>query len=140
MAGHLKPHIHTKFHIDFDWWKKQNRNFRIYLQSHLCPECREIYSVNSEEIDWVDPDTAEVRRVDGLWQALRTCCSHKPDYITDDTPIAAAVFRIFLANNNTPLSPLELSEVMGRKTPELILKTLSGRKIYNGIRPVTEEQ
>ena len=140
MAKPLKPSIYTKFHIDFDWWEKQERDFRVYLHSHLCPECRKNYSVqDSRQIDWVDPDTAEVHRVDGLWQALRTCCRYKPDYISDETPIVAATFRLFLANDNTPLSPLELSEALGRKTPELILRTLAGRKVYKGIRPVKEK-
>ncbi len=138
----LKPDINTKFHIDFDWWKRQNRNFRIHLRSHLCPECQESYTTHrdTEEIDWIDPDTAEVRRVDGLWQALRTCCSRKPNYMTDSTPLTDAVFRVFLANDNTPLSAIELSEAIGRKTPETILTTLARRKVYLGIRPVTGDQ
>jgi hypothetical protein len=134
----LKPDINTKFHIDFHWWDKQNTNFRVHLWSQLCPECRESYVSyrDTEDIDWIDPDTAEVRRVDGLWQTLRSCCSLKPEYITDQTPLVMAAFRVFLANDNTPMSALELSEAIGRKTPETILTTLAGRKVHKGIRPV----
>ncbi len=140
MVRNLKPDITTKLHIDFNWWKKQKRNFRVHLWSQLCAECQESYGSyrETEDIDWIDPHTAEVRRVDGLWQALRTCCSLKPGYITDQTPLAAAVFRVFLANDNTPLSALELSEAIGRKTPEAILVTLTGGKVYNGIRPINQ--
>jgi len=138
MVQNLKSDITTKFHIDFNWWKAQKRNFRIHLWNQLCSECRERFVSHreTEDIDWIEPDTAEVRRVDGLWQALRTCCSLKPGYITDQTPLATAAFRVFLANDNTPLSALELSEAIGRKTPETILDTLAGGKVYKGIRPV----
>jgi hypothetical protein len=138
MVRRLKPNITTKFHIDFSWWEKHKINFRIHLWNQLCPDCRESYVSyrETEDIDWIDPATAEVRRVDGLWQALRTCCSLKPEYITDQIPLGTAAFRVFLANANTPLSALELSEAIGRKTPETILATLAGGKVYKGIRPV----
>jgi hypothetical protein len=137
MARWIKPDLETKFHIDFDWWERGGHDLRIYLQSHLCSECRVIYSNHrgSEEVDWIDPDTAEVSRVDALWQSLRTHCSQRPDFIDENTPLTDAVFRIFLANGNTPLSATELHEILGRYTPETILRTLSGRQIYKGIRP-----
>ena len=88
------------------------------------------------EVDWIDPDTAEVARVDALWQSLRTHCSQRPDFIGDNTPLTDAVFRVFLTNGNEPLSAVELQEILGRYTPETILRTLGGRKIYKGVRPM----
>ena len=84
MVRGRKSDINTKFHIDFDWWTEGARNFRVVLHSHLCPECRAKYQDYREakDIDWIDDDTAEVRRVDGLWQALKTHCGHQPDYIS----------------------------------------------------------
>jgi hypothetical protein len=139
MAKWSKPDLDTKFHIDFDWWKKTGRDFRVHLRSNLCSECQEMYgsSMAAEEIDWIDPDTAEVKRVDGLWHALRTHCSQQPNYITDRTPIVAAVFKTFLANDNTPLSAVELHKRIGKRTPEIILRTIGGYTVYNGIKPVT---
>ena len=138
MVRWIKPDLETKFHIDFDWWEREGRDLRVYLQSHLCPECKVIYTNHrgSEEVDWIDPDTAEVTRVDALWQSLRTHCSQRPDFITENTPLTDAVFRAFLANGNAPLSVMELHEILGRRTAETILRTLGGRKIYKGIRPV----
>lgn len=138
MGNWARPDANTRFHIDFDWWKKSGQNFRIFLQSHLCTECRAQYASfnHPEEIDWIDPDTGEVAQVDGLWQSLRTCCSQKPDYITDTTPLTAAAFRVFLANDNTPLSPLELHQIIRKKSPEVILRTLAGKEVYQGIKPV----
>jgi len=138
MVRWIKPDLETKFHIDFDWWERKGRDLRVYLQSHLCPECKVIYANHrgNAEVDWIDPETAEVTGVDALWQSLRTHCSQRPDFITESTPLTDAVFRAFLANGNTPLSATELHELLGRHTPETILRTLGGRKIYKGIRPV----
>jgi hypothetical protein len=138
MVRWTKPDLETKFHIDFDWWEREGRDLRVYLQSHLCPECKVTYSNHrgSAEVDWIDPDTAEVTRVDALWQSLRTHCSQRPDFITENIPLTDAVFRVFLANGNAPLSPIELHEILSRYTSEVILRTLGGRRIYQGIRPV----
>jgi len=138
MVRWIKPDLETKFHIDFDWWEREGRDLRVYLQSHLCSECKVIYTNHrgSAEVDWIDPDTAEVTRVDALWQSLRTHCSQGPDFITENTPLTDAVFRVLLANGNKPLSATELHEILGRRTPKTILRTLSGRRVYKGIKPV----
>lgn len=142
MGKWIKPDINTKFHIDLEWWRKKGQDFRVHLRSHLCPECQAIYAshLQAEEIDWIDAETAEVTKVDGLWQCLRTHCSQLPDYITEKTALTASVFRLFLANGNTPLSPVELYRILGKQTPEIILRTLSGRQIYGGIKPIRPEE
>jgi hypothetical protein len=138
MARYVKPNLDTKFHIDFDWWEQNGRNLRVDLQAQLCSECRAQYADSPpEEIDWVSPDTGEVKRVDILWHVIRTHCSQQPDYITEHTPVTTAVFRIFLANDNVPLTPVGLHQILGRKSPGLILRTIGGHQIYKGIRPVT---
>jgi hypothetical protein len=142
MVRGRKSDITTKFHIDFDWWIENARNFRVVLHSHLCPECRVKYQDYREakDIDWIDDDTAEVRRVDGLWQALKTHCGHQPDYISASTPLTSAIFRVFLMNDNTPLSPKDLYEIIGRKDPDTLLRLLTGSEAYKGIRPVLAEE
>ena len=90
------------------------------------------------EYDWVDEDTGEVTRVDGLQHILRTHCSQMSDYISPHTTLVDAVFRVFLANNNKPLTSVELGKRTGRD-PSLILKTLSGKRVYKGLRPRLEE-
>lgn len=137
----VKPTHATKFHIDFDWWDEQGRNFRVYLLSHLCGDCRARYAdhLEAEMIDWVDADTARVTRVDGLWHSLRTHCSLKPDYVNERTPITTAVFRSFLANGNQPLTAEELSRLVHRPS-DTILRTIGGLRVHRGIRPVVERQ
>jgi hypothetical protein len=132
----LKPNLDTKFYIDFDWWEEQDRDLRVYLHQHLCKSCREIFAshLGSETVDWIDPDTAEVQSVDGLWHTLRTHCSLQPDYILDSTPLVDAVFRVFLANGNAPLTPVELSAKINQP-PAKILRVLGHGRVYSGIRP-----
>lgn len=135
----VKPTLQTRFHIDFDWWQQNDRDWRIFLQGLLCPEHQEAIAPLAEglKVDWVDPETAEVQQVDGLQHMLITHCAKQPDFITEHTTLVDAVFRLFLANGNTPMTPLELAAQLGR-TPDVILKTLAGGRVYRGLRPVEE--
>ena len=132
----VKPTLQTKFHIDFDWWRQIDNDWRVYLQSLLCAEHQQTYAdAKIEElIDWVDPETAEIQNVDGLRHILITHCARQTGFITDHTTMVDAVFRVFLANGNIPLSSLELSERLGRSA-DMIIRTLAGPRVYRGIRP-----
>jgi hypothetical protein len=134
----FRPTVDTKFHIDYDWWEQSGRDFRLYLRDQLCDECRKRFAdhQNTENVDWVDPDTGEVHQTDALRECLRTRCANDPDYINERLPLASACFRIFLANNNTPLSPNELRQLLPWLSPETILRTLGGAQIYLGLRSV----
>ena len=134
----LGPTVNTKFHIDFAWWDKQNKDIRIFLRDLLCDDCRASLGdlSNVEMVDMIDPQTAEVARVDAVWEAIRACCSVQPGYVTVDTPLLESIFRTFLANGNRPLSVRELHERLDKKPPETILRMLTKGQIYLGIRPV----
>ncbi len=134
----VKPTPDTKFHIDYSWWDREGRELRSYLISHLLPDQRGYFDEShpDELTDWIDPETAEVRRVDALTQALQKA-AQDVQYINDHTTLVDAVFRIFLSNGNKPLSPKELGERLNRP-PMTILKTLAGREVYKGIRPLTD--
>jgi hypothetical protein len=71
-----------------------------------------------------------------LWHVIRTHCSQQPEYLAESTPLTTAAFRIFLANDNTPLTPSGMHQFLRRKSPSLILRTLGGHHTYMGIRPV----
>lgn len=140
MARWTRPTLDTPFQIDFAWWEADRRDLRLHLHQHLCPDCRAMFGshLGSETVDWIDPETAEVKAVDGLWHALRTHCSSHPDYITDATPLTDAVFRTFLANGNEPLTPVELGSALNRR-PDVILRVLGSGRVYDGVRPVPPE-
>ena len=131
-----KPNLDTEFCIDFEWWDQIGRDLRVQLHQHLCSGCRAIYPtyVGSETVDWIDPETAEVQPVDGLWHTLRSHCSLQPDYVMENMPLIDAVFRVFLANGNAPLTPVELAAKI-RRPPERILRVLGRGQVYEGLKP-----
>jgi hypothetical protein len=92
---------------------------------------------NLEDNNWVDsvdPETAEVKRVDGLQHVLMTHCARQPNFITANTTLVDSVFRVFLSNGNEPLSIREVAEIINRPA-ETILRTISGPQVYKGLRP-----
>jgi hypothetical protein len=134
----IKPNVETPFHIDFDWWQKNERDWHVYLRSLLCPEHQEAFA-NVEEglmIDWVDPVTAEVKPVEGVQNTLMSHCVKQPGFLTEQTALVEAVFRLFLTNGNIPMSSDELGARLNRPAMT-ILRTLGGARVYKGIRPVS---
>ncbi|MBN1121439.1 MAG: hypothetical protein JXJ17_10185 [Anaerolineae bacterium] len=131
-----KPTMSTRFFVDEEWWKQSDKDFRLEL-NRLCEE----YAgepmpekAGDPSIDWVDPLTARVVRVDpSMYHFLTACCVH-PDFITERTTLIEAVFRALVAAANVPMTPVELSARIGRPA-DTIYKTLAGRKVFKGIRP-----
>lgn len=138
-TSRVRPTTQTHFHIDFRWWQLRDRDWRVFLQSLLCLEHQQAFAdlPDDKMVDFVDPFTAEVQRVDGLQHVLITHCAKLDGFISPHTTLVDAIFRIFLANGNIPMTPLELSQQSGR-SPDLILRVLTGDQIYRGLRPVIE--
>jgi hypothetical protein len=136
----VKPTLDTPFHVDYGWWERNRLQTSVELRTHLCPEHRAVYSehFDTQKIDWVDERTGEVTQVDGVQHVLQVHCSKQPGYINDRLSLVDAVFRVFLANGNAPLTCKELSSIVGHP-PEKILRTLTGRQIYKGIRPAQRD-
>jgi hypothetical protein len=135
----IKPKLTTPFKIDFDWWKKHDRDWRVFLRSFLCEEHQALFenSDNDEVIDWVDPNTAEVTQVDGLLHVLITHCAKQEGFLGERMALVDSVFRVLLSNGNKPMNSQELGEMLNRP-PSTILRTLSGIRVYKGIRPVLD--
>jgi hypothetical protein len=133
----MKPTAHTPFHIDFDWWKHNERDWHVFLRSLLCAEHQEAFAdlQENQAIDWIDPETAEVKPVDGVQLALMNHCALQPDFFNERTALVEAVFRLFLVSGNTPMSPEDLSARLHRPA-DTILRTLTGPRVYRGLRPV----
>ena len=136
LSSLLKPTVDTPFQIDYDWWKEHDRSWRVHLRSCLCEEHQEMYADISgdEKVDWIDPETAEVQSVDGLQHTLISHCAKQDQFITELTTLTESLFRLFLSNGNQPLTPEELAEVLNRQ-PGKILQTITGPRVYKGIRP-----
>jgi hypothetical protein len=132
----VKPTVQVPFHIDFEWWRTHDENWHVALVSMLCPEHQAVFSNLSENllIDWVDPETAEIRQMDGLQHILIQHCAKQAGFLDEHTVMVEAVFRLLLSNGNTPMSPAELSARLNRPA-ETILKTIAGPRVYKGLRP-----
>jgi hypothetical protein len=135
----VKPTLDTKFHIDYDWWERSDQDLRVNLISQLQPDQRDYFTNHDANVlsDWVDPETGEVRRVDALQIALQDA-ARSPDYFEPPISLVNAVFRVFLTNQNTPLSPNQLAEKINRPAMT-ILRTLAGERVYKGIRPCADQ-
>jgi hypothetical protein len=132
----IKPTLDSPFQIDFDWWKTNENDWRVFLIDYLCPEHKELFQNADAEklIDWVDKDTGEVHSLDGIQHTLIAHCAKEPGFVSINTALVDAVFRTFLANENKPLSPNELS-ILIQQPANKILLTFSGIQVYKGIRP-----
>ena len=132
----LKPTTKTPFHIDFEWWKQNERDWHVFLRSLLCAEHQASLATLEEGqmIDWVDENTAEVRPVDGIQHALMSHCARQPEFLTSHTALVEAVFRIFLVNGNQPMSAEDIAQRLSRPA-NTILSTLTGPRVYKGLRP-----
>jgi hypothetical protein len=132
----IKPTVDTKFHIDYEWWVKENNDLRSYKLTQLPSDLREKFEDGGEEkvIDYVDPETGEVFQLDELGLALQEAAK-RDDFINLQTSLVDSIFRVFLGNGNTPRTPQELEEDTGREA-KTILKTFGGLRVYRGIRPI----
>jgi hypothetical protein len=132
----IKPNINTPFHIDFEWWKEKDQNWRVDLRGLLCLDHQKEMNDFPEDqmIDWVDPESAEVKQMDGLQHIVSSHCALKEDFLTNHTTLVDGVFRILMANGNKAMSAVEFGRSLAR-SPDVILKTLSGLRVYKGIRP-----
>jgi hypothetical protein len=132
----LKPNLQTPFHIDFEWWQQNENDWRVFLQSLLCSDHQQSLAdvQDGSLLDWIDPRTAEVRPVDAIQHALMSHCALQPDFITEHTAMVEAIFRIFLVSGNQPMNAEDLSRRLHRPAAT-ILRTLTGARIYRGLRP-----
>jgi len=132
----VKPTIQTPFHVDFDWWRAHDNNWHVALQGLLCPEHSEAFASlpEGQSIDWVDPETAEVRQLDGLQHTIISHCAKQESFLSEHTALVEGIFRLLLMNGNAPMTPEELSIRLNRPA-DTILKTIAGPRVYKGLRP-----
>lgn len=126
----------TRFYIDYEWWDKSDLDLKTYIFSRLDINEGDM-DPESDEVDLINPETGEVRRVDGFQYVVQTYFSQLPDDFIARASLVDAVFCTILANANEPMSAREIAEKI-KRTPQVVLKTIGGPKIYQGIRPVQE--
>ena len=129
------PTEETRFHIDYGWWDEADLDLKTYLYSRL-PNSEEVtLDSDVDEVDLVDMESGEVRRVDGFEFLLQTYFGQLTEDFVTRTPLAEAIFYTLLANANQPMTARELGRRVGR-APETVLQTVGGPRVYMGIRPL----
>lgn len=130
----------TKFHIDFDWWEKSTLDLKAYLAARLQALGIEDVHLDADmdEVDLVDMHSGQVRRVDGFQYVVQTYFRQLPPDFAQRSSLVDATFCVLLANANQPLSARDIAARLGR-SPDVVLRTLNGPRIYQGISPVFED-
>jgi hypothetical protein len=138
MSPVARPDTTTLFHIDLNWFKENGRDLREEMHAVLCDACRALYPTPADAgiVDRIHPVTAEIARVDALWECIADHCGRQPGFITPSTPLTMAIFRALLANGNQPMTPEQLHKRIGKNNPAGILKILMGTEVENGVVPV----
>jgi len=139
--------------VDTTWFDENGYSFDDFVQSRMCDACQGRLDEEVEErFTVLDKKTGrasfEIRR--GKYGAnpirvIHDCCSKKRHYITPDMPTLEAVFRVFLANANLPLTLGHVREQLAEWCPGggcqwLLLpleqlERLIQHDSYYGIRP-----
>ncbi len=113
-----------RYFIDERWYTDHNKSFRTVAQTRLCPACRKKLGTEVQErvptIDARGRVVYELRSVPFASNPLteiRRHCSKEAGYITAETPILEALFRVFLANGNQPIDLDDIREQLASYVP-----------------------
>lgn len=129
----------TKFHIDYEWWEQSQLDLKTYLYTRLKIGDEAMLDPEIEQVDLVDPETGEVQRVDGFQYVIQTYFSQLPDDFAQQSSLVDAVFAVLLANANRPMTAKEIAKRV-KRSPDVVLKTLGGPTVYQGIRPLFDDE
>jgi hypothetical protein len=130
---HATADVNTPFHINLDWWDTRGRNLGRFLVEILGDD--KAATDGGDPLDYIHPETAEVRQLDPLWVQVLINRAHKPDYITSSTPLTNAVLRALIENLNQPMTPTQLYRRINRTSPEVLLRVLRTARAQYGIVP-----
>ncbi len=117
----------ARYFVDPQWYEEHGLVFSNVAQGRLCPSCTaKLGTFVEERHPVVDPKTKRVtfefRKVPYAANPLpviRDCCSKGRDYITSETPLLEAIFRVFLANGNQPMPLSAVREHLLTYLPEM---------------------
>lgn len=128
----------TRFYVDYSWWDESNLDLKTFLFTRLNINTDVELDSSVEEIDLVDPQTGEVRRVDGFQYMIQSYFNQLPEDFMARTSLVDAAFCVLLANANQPMTGRELAARLQRPI-DVVIRTLGGPRIYQGIRPVPDD-
>ena len=111
----------SQFFIDIGWYEQHGRSFKAMAQGRFCPACQaKAGTVSQERVPVVDKksnrvvyEVQDVGYGDQPMKVIREHCAKERNYITPDTPVIEAIFRVFLATGNQPAAVERLREQLG---------------------------
>ena len=113
------------YHVDPSWFDENALSFEDVVRARMCDTCRAKIGQEVEERAPVfDKATGrmrfDVKRTtfgsDPL-KSIREHCGRARNYIHRDMPTLEAIFRIFLANGNTPMTLEQVREQLAEWCP-----------------------
>ncbi len=128
----------TKFMIDFEWWEQSNLDLKAYLLSRFSLGDETALEAEFDQVDLVDPRTGQVHQVDGFQYLIQAYFHRLPEDFITHASLVDATFCALLSNANQPMSAHEIAERIDRPA-DVIVRTLGGAKIYQGIRPIFDD-
>lgn len=127
--------LDTEMYVDYEWWERSEMDLKTYLHSRLSIE--NSFESDLDKVDLVDIRTGEVRQVDGFQYMVQIYFSQTDEDFTNRTSLVDAAFCVLLANGNQPMTIREIAKRLNRDA-ETVLRTIGGRRIYQGIRSVPQ--
>ena len=119
------PETSRYYHADPSWFDENNLSFDDVVRARMCDTCRSRIGQDVEErVPIFDKDTGRMRfevqqstyGSDPL-KCIREHCGRAKNYIHRDMPTLEAIFRIFLANGNTPMTLDQVREQLAEWCP-----------------------
>lgn len=104
----------TYYQIDPRWYEDRDRSLEAVLASRQCDTHGKDSAGTGRRRAQPDPETGELRFVeeapDDVFAEFAQCCATKADFITPLLPLREAVFRVFLAKGNQPMTAEEVHD------------------------------
>jgi hypothetical protein len=119
------PEAAPYYHADPSWFDENNLSFDDVVRGRMCDTCRaKVGEESDERAPIFDKETGrmrfEVQRIiygsDPL-KVIRDHCGRTKNYIHRDMPTLEAIFRIFLANGNQPMTLEQVREQLAEWCP-----------------------
>ena len=119
-----------RYFIDGELAKAQNRSLSLLIANRRCYTC--------QQADDERPQAASDPQL--YLERIADHCGETADYLSPDTPIKEAIFRVFLTRGDEPLNAQEISEVLSEKwalssyprhvSPSVIQRLLDSSESY----------
>jgi hypothetical protein len=113
------------YHVDPSWFDENALSFDDVVRARMCDACRaRIGKEETERAPVFDPETGRMRVVERQttygsdpMKTIQHHCGRAKNYIHRDMPTLEAIFRVFLANGNQPMTLDQVREQLAEWCP-----------------------